>query len=69
MRLIIEQINDQQKKAFMVVAKAMNVKVKVEKEITENLAVTGFRNALRTLKEVKEGKAKARQIEDILNEL
>ena len=69
MRLIIEQINDQQKKAFMVVAKAMNVKVKVEKEITENLAVTGFRNALRTLKEVKEGKVKARPIEDILNEL
>ena len=32
MRLIIEQINDQQKKAFIVVAKAMNVKVKVEKE-------------------------------------
>ena len=69
MRLIIEQINDQQKKAFMVVAKAMNVRVKVEKEITENLAVTGFRNALKTLKEVKEGKVKARPIEDILNEL
>jgi hypothetical protein len=69
MRLIIEQINDQQKKAFMVVAKAMNVKVKVEKEIAENLAVSGFRNALKTLKEVKEGKVKARPIEDILNEL
>ncbi len=69
MRLIIEQINDQQKKAFMVVAKAMNVKVKVEKEMTENPAVTGFRNALKTLKEVKDGKVKARPIEDILNEL
>jgi len=32
MRLIIEQINDQQKKAFLVVAKAMNLKVKIEKE-------------------------------------
>jgi hypothetical protein len=31
-RLIFEQINDQQKKAFMVVTNAMNVKVRVEKE-------------------------------------
>jgi hypothetical protein len=69
MRLIFEQINDQQKKAFMVVAKAMNVKVKVEKEVSENHVVTGFRNALKTLKQVKEGKVEARPIEDILNEL
>jgi hypothetical protein len=69
MRLIIEQINDQQKKAFMVVAKALNVKVKVDKEVSENHVVTGFKNALKTLKDVKEGKAKARPIEDILNEL
>lgn len=69
MRLIIEQINDQQKKAFMVVAKAMNVKVKVEKEASENHVVKGFRNALKTMKQVKEGKEEARPIEDILNEL
>jgi hypothetical protein len=64
MRLIIEQINDQQKKAFMVVAKAMNVKV--EKEVSENQVITGFRNALKTMKQVK---VEARPIEDILNEL
>ena len=66
MRLIIEQINDQQKKAFMVVAKAMNVKVKVEKEVSENHVVKGFRNSLKTMKQVK---VEARPIEDILNEL
>ncbi|WP_435354404.1 hypothetical protein [Emticicia sp. SJ17W-69] len=70
MRLIIEQINDQQKKAFMVVAKAMNVKVKVEKEITENsVVVEGFKKALKTMKKVEEGKAKSRPVEDLLNEL
>ncbi|MFN3489029.1 MAG: hypothetical protein ACK4YV_07835 [Emticicia sp.] len=53
----------------MVVAKAMNMKVKVEKEVSENQVVTGFRNALKTMKQVKEGKVEARPIEDILNEL
>ena len=69
MRLIIENINDQQKKAFMVVAKKLEVKVKVEKEQIENPVVTGFRNALKTLKEVEAGRAKSRPIEDLLNEL
>ena len=69
MRLIIENINDQQKKAFMVVAKKLEVKVKVEKEQIENSVVTGFRNALKTLKEVEAGRAKSRPIEDLLNEL
>ncbi len=69
MRLIIEQINDQQKKAFMVIAKAMNVKVKVDKEVSENAIVEGFKKALRTMKKVEEGKAKSRPVEDLLNEL
>jgi hypothetical protein len=67
MRLIIEQINDQQKKAFMVVAKAMNVKVKVEKEggnIEKELM-----KAMKNAQLASEGKYPSRPIEDLLSEL
>lgn len=53
----------------MVVAKAMNVKVKVEKEVTVTSIVEGFKKALKTLEAVKEGKAVAKPNEDLLNEL
>ncbi len=67
MRLIIEQINDQQKKAFMVVAKAMNVKVKVDKE--ESNIEKELRQAMKNAQLASEGKYPSRPIEDLLNEL
>ena len=67
MRLIIEQINDQQKKAFMVVAKAMNMKVKVEKEggNIEKELMKAMKNAQLS----SEGKCPSRPIQDVLSEL
>jgi hypothetical protein len=67
MRLIIEQINDQQKKAFMVVAKAMNVKIKVEKE--ERNIEKELMEAMKNAQLATEGKYPSRPIEDLLNEL
>jgi hypothetical protein len=67
MRLIIEQINDQQKKAFIVVAKAMNVKVKVEKEggnIEKELM-----KAMKKAQLASQGKYPSRPIEDLFSEL
>lgn len=67
MKLIIEQINDQQKKAFMVIAKAMNVKVKVDKE--EHRIVKEVKQAMKNAQLASEGKYPSRPIEDLLNEL
>jgi uncharacterized protein (UPF0218 family) len=67
MRLIIEQINDQQKKACIVVAKAMNVKVKVEKEggnIEKELM-----KAMKKAQLASQGKYPSRPIEDLFSEL
>lgn len=67
MRLIIEQINDQQKKAFIVVSKAMNVKVKVEKEggnIEKELM-----KAMKKAQLASQGKYPSRPIEDLFSEL
>ena len=69
MHLVIENINSEQKKAFLAIAKAMNLQVKVSPESQENHVLRGFRNALETLKKVEEGKAIARPIEDLLNEI
>lgn len=68
MRLIIEQINDEQKKAFMVVAKAMNVKVKVEKEVESNTEKE-LMHAMKNAQLAAEGKYPSRPIEDLFNEI
>lgn len=68
MRLILEEINDQQKKAFMVVAKAMNVKVKVEKEKLSKIEKE-ILDAMKNAQLASKGKYPSSPVEDLLNEL
>jgi vancomycin resistance protein YoaR len=68
MHLVVENINAEQKKAFTAIAKAMNLRVKIQKESLDNTEKE-LKIAMKNAQLAAQGKYPSRPIEFLLNEI